>query len=153
VLTNSGELTEQLTHPRHGVEKEYLVALDRVFNSSHDRQRLLDGFRIEGGFARATGVEMEGPRVVSLTLTQGIKRQIRYMFEGLGYKVTRLERIRIGRLVMPELKSGRWRVLTAPEIKQLVEPPTAPRPRHTKNRPARTTRRASASRRRSTTAP
>jgi 23S rRNA pseudouridine2605 synthase len=153
VLTNSGELTEKLTHPRHGVEKEYLVALDRVFDASHDRQRLLDGFRIEGGFARATRVEIEGPRVVSLTLTQGIKRQIRYMFEGLGYKVTRLQRIRIGRLVMPELKSGRWRVLTAPEMQQLVEPPTAPPPRHAKNRPARTTRRASPARRRSTPAP
>jgi 23S rRNA pseudouridine2605 synthase len=132
ILTNSGDLTEKLTHPRHGVEKEYLVALDRLFEPDHDRQRLLDGFPIEGGFARAASVEVEAPRVVALTLTQGIKRQIRYMFEALGYKVTRLQRVRIGGLVMPELRSGRWRVLSEPEIKRLLDSPRSRPPRDLK---------------------
>jgi 23S rRNA pseudouridine2605 synthase len=128
VFTNSGDLTEKLTHPRHGIEKEYLVAVDRVFDAGADRQALLDGFRIDGGFARALRVEGVGPRVVALTLTQGIKRQIRLMFEGLGYKVTRLQRVRIGTLVMPELKSGRWRVLTASDAARLLDNPVPPRP-------------------------
>ncbi|MGI8602454.1 MAG: pseudouridine synthase [Verrucomicrobiales bacterium] len=120
LLTNSGALTEKLTHPRFGVEKEYLVALDRPFKPE-DRSAMLDGFAIEGGFAKTIAVDIEGPRVIALVLTQGIKRQIRLMFEHLGYSVRRLQRIRIGGLTMPGLKSGRWRVLNEAEIKLLFE--------------------------------
>ena len=57
ILTNSGELTEKLTHPRFGVEKEYLIAVDRVFRGEEDRDQLLKGMMIEGGFAKAVAVE------------------------------------------------------------------------------------------------
>lgn len=137
ILTNSGKLTEQLTHPRFRIEKEYLVALDRVFQAEEHISVLEQGFPIEGGFAKASNVVHLEPRVVALTLTQGIKRQIRLMFEALGYEVTRLERVRIGGLTMPDLKLGRWRVLTQQEIDLLLQPakppalrpvPTGPRP-------------------------
>ena len=121
ILTNSGDLTEKLTHPRHGIEKEYLVAVDRVFDAERDRAAMLQGFDIEGGFARAVAIGIEAPRVISIVLTQGIKRQIRLMFEHLGYEVRRLERIRIGAFTAPELKTGRWRVLTENEIRQLSD--------------------------------
>ncbi len=129
ILTNSGELTERLTHPRFGIEKEYLVALDHVFQAEAHGPVLEQGFPIEGGFAKATAIVSIEPRVVALTLTQGIKRQIRLMFEALGYKVNRLERVRIGALTLPDLKSGRWRVLSASEIAKLLETPRPPKPR------------------------
>ncbi len=122
LLTSSGELTEKLAHPRYGVEKEYLVALDHTFDHEQHTRPMIDGFAIEGGFARAVKLHPVAPKVVSIVLTQGIKRQIRLMFQALGYEVRRLERIRIGGLTMPELKSGRWRVLSDAEIKTLLGP-------------------------------
>lgn len=136
ILTNSGELTEKLTHPRFGVEKEYLVALDRVFRGEEDRAQLLKGMMIEGGFAKAVGVDHIEPRVVALTLTQGLKRQIRLMFEALGYRVQRLQRVRIGAFTAPDLKSGRWRLLSAGEAKQLLARHTPPKPRPAQAREA-----------------
>lgn len=136
ILTNSGGLTEKLTHPRFGVEKEYLVAIDRVFRGEQDREQLLKGLMIEGGFAKAVAVEQVEPRVVALTLTQGIKRQIRLMFEALGYRVQRLQRVRIGAFTAPELKSGRWRILSAGETKQLLATHSAPKPRPAQAREA-----------------
>lgn len=127
ILTNSGSLTEKLTHPRFGVEKEYLVALDRVFRGGDDRAQLVQGMVIEGGFAKAVAVDVVEPRVVALTLTQGLKRQIRLMFESLGYRVQRLQRVRIGAFTAPELKSGRWRVLSTGEIAQLLARPVSVR--------------------------
>jgi len=102
-----------------------------VFEAQFDAPRLLEGFPIEGGFARANLVEVEAPRVVALVLTQGIKRQIRFMFEALGYRVQRLQRVRIGSLVMPALETGRWRVLSEREVAQLLtahKKSGAPRP-------------------------
>ena len=136
ILTNSGELTEKLTHPRFGVEKEYLVALDRVFRGEDDREQLLKGMMIEGGFAKAAAVEVVEPRVVALTLTQGLKRQIRLMFEAIGYRVQRLQRVRIGAFTAPDLKSGRWRLLTAAETRTLLARHTPPRPRPAQARAA-----------------
>lgn len=136
ILTNSGELTEKLTHPRFGVEKEYLVALDRVFRGEDDRDQLLKGMMIEGGFAKAVAVDHIEPRVIALTLTQGIKRQIRLMFEALGYRVQRLQRVRIGAFTAPDLKSGRWRLLSASETKQLLARHTPPKPRPAQAREA-----------------
>jgi len=120
LLTNSGRLTETLTHPRFGVEKEYLVALDRPFDVDQHLAAMLEGFPIEGGFAKAAALNVQSPRVVALVLTQGIRRQIRLMFEHLGYKVRRLERVRIGGLTMSGLRPGRWRVLRETEITKLL---------------------------------
>ncbi len=135
ILTNDGALTEKLTHPRFGIEKEYLVALDHVFDEATHAPKFLAGFAIEGGFARAVQVQQLEPRVVALTLAQGLKRQIRLMFEAAGYQVQRLQRVRIGALTMPELKSGRWRVLTKAEIASLLAPP--PKHRQVEKKPAK----------------
>jgi len=136
IMTNSGALTEKLAHPRFGVEKEYLVAVDRVFRGEQDREQLLKGMMIEGGFAKAVAVDQVEPRVVALTLTQGIKRQIRLMFEALGYRVQRLQRVRIGAFTAPELKSGRWRILSAGETQQLLARHTVLKPRPAQAREA-----------------
>lgn len=115
VLTTSGELTEKLTHPRFHVEKEYLVKIDRPFDG-HDTEKLLSGIHLAEGLARAESVHFETRRRLRIVLTQGYNRQIRRMLAKLGYRVERLERVRIGKLTMPALSTGDYSILSPREI-------------------------------------
>ncbi|MGA7394162.1 MAG: pseudouridine synthase [Terrimicrobiaceae bacterium] len=119
LLTNDGALSQRLTHPRHDVEKEYEVLLDKPFEPRHS-ERLVGGFHIEGGRAKAERVRIFGPTLVRVVLRQGIKRQIRLMFLKLGYEVERLRRTRIGGLELGRLKPGEWRMLSAREVALLT---------------------------------
>ncbi len=110
LLTNSGKLNEELTHPRFHIEKEYHVLLDRVFDPNLV-PRLLEGFHMDEGHARAERVEIAGRKRVNIVLTQGFNRQIRRMFNKLDYKVRQLERFRIGSLVDYDLEVGKYRVM------------------------------------------
>ncbi|MDF1755220.1 MAG: pseudouridine synthase [Verrucomicrobiales bacterium] len=125
LLTNSGELNEKLTHPRFHVEKEYHVLLNRAFDPNLT-DRLLEGFRLEEGLAKADRVEIVGRKRVNLVLTQGFNRQIRRMFNKLDYKVRKLERFRIGSLVDYELEVGKYRVLDSRMLKAAC---TNPKPK------------------------
>lgn len=118
IVTNDGDLSLALTHPRYKVEKEYEVLLDKPFDPK-DRQRLLRGFHIIGGRAKCERVEQLGERHLRLTLAQGIKRQIRLMLYELGYEVERLVRTRLGPLRIGEMRPGEWRLLTGKEIATL----------------------------------
>jgi 23S rRNA pseudouridine2605 synthase len=115
LLTSDGELTERLAHPRYHVEKEYEVLLDHAFAPEYI-PTLLEGFQFPEGLAKAEAVAIETKRRLRVILTQGYNRQIRRMFSKIGYKVARLERIRIGSLVMPELSTGEYHILTHREI-------------------------------------
>lgn len=119
VMTNDGALAQSLTHPRYKVEKLYLVVLDRTFKMEEDAKTLRKGIEIEEGFARAVSVHLLSPRRLFVVLNQGFKRQLRQMFASLNYEVKSLVRLRIGSLELAELASGRWRYLSAEEIKQL----------------------------------
>jgi 23S rRNA pseudouridine2605 synthase len=118
IVTNDGELSLALTHPRYHVEKEYEVALDKTFDIL-DREKLLRGFRIEGGWAKAERVVLAGPQKLKLVLRQGIKRQIRLMFFNLGYEVAYLRRVRIGPLKLGGMQPGEWRLLSTKEVQAL----------------------------------
>lgn len=127
IVTNDGELSLALTHPRHKVEKEYEVALDRPFDPKH-REKLLRGFHIIGGRGKFERLEILGAKHLRLVLLQGLKRQIRLMFYELGYEVIRLVRVRIGPIRIGEMRPGEWRLLTPSEVvalKRLV-PETKP---------------------------
>tara|TARA_R110000850_G_scaffold64695_27_gene145105 strand:- start:100 stop:819 length:720 start_codon:yes stop_codon:yes gene_type:complete len=115
LLTSSGELTEQLTHPRFHVEKEYMVQLERPFDSELT-PKLLEGIHLSEGLAKAQAVSFDSRRRVRVVLTQGYNRQIRRMFSKLGYKVRQLERVRIGQLVMPVLSTGEYHILNHKEL-------------------------------------
>lgn len=115
LLTSDGDLTERLTHPRFHVEKEYEVLLDHAFGPEYI-PTLLEGFQFPEGLAKIEAVAIETKRRLRVILTQGYNRQIRRMFSKIGYKVERLERVRIGSLVMPELSSGEYHILTHREI-------------------------------------
>jgi 23S rRNA pseudouridine2605 synthase len=121
LVTNDGDLSLALTHPRYKIEKEYEVLLDKPFNPA-DREKILKGFHIIGGRAKAEKVEIMNPTHLKLTLTQGIKRQIRLMLYDLGYEVERLARVRLGALKIGEMRPGEWRLLTSKEIAALKAP-------------------------------
>lgn len=138
ILTNDGDLSLKLTHPRYRMEKEYEVVLDRPFDFELSA-RLLHGVNTPEGWAKAESVHRLGANKVKMVLTQGLKRQIRMMFYELGYEVERLIRTRIGTLKIDNLPPAAWRVLTRKDIETLLasggEAP--PRQRTDRSRDAR----------------
>ena len=118
LLTNDGELTLQLTHPRYKLPKEYLVTLDREFDMA-ESAKLKKGVFLAEGRARFDAIYKLNPRQVRVVLTQGIKRQVRRIFAALGYKVKRLERTKIGGLSDSGLKPGAFRILKRAEVAML----------------------------------
>ena len=118
LLTNQGDLAQHLAHPRHKVEKEYRVRLDRAPDLAALRQ-MEKGVRLEEGLAKAESAEVLGGREVRVILRQGMKRQIRLMFRQLGFTVERLKRVRIARLELGTLAPGAWRVLPERDLRRL----------------------------------
>jgi len=115
VLTNDGELAQHLTHPRHKVEKEYEVTLDRAWENALT-PRLLRGIILDGERARISELRSLTPVRLRVVLRQGLNRQIRRMFEAMGYQVKHLVRLRVGKLRLGSLPRGHWRPMTASEI-------------------------------------
>lgn len=118
IVTNDGALSLSLTHPRFKIEKEYEVRIDKPFAPEH-REKMLRGFSIIGGRAKAESVSVVSPQLLKIVLLQGIKRQIRLMLYELGYEVVQLCRIRIGPLKAGKLRPGEWRLLTPKELADL----------------------------------
>ena len=118
ILTNDGELSQMLTHPSKLVEKEYLVTANQPVLNEH-----LDLFKtgvfIEKTRMRAKAVDRLSSRRYRIVLETGLKRQIRLMFQALGYQVQKLVRVRIGTLGLDDLPLGGWRPLDADEIARL----------------------------------
>ncbi|HEY2139042.1 MAG TPA: pseudouridine synthase [Chthoniobacterales bacterium] len=121
LLTNDGDLAQRLTHPRHKIEKEYEVTLDRPWDPALS-PRLLQGIVLDGQRARIEKIHSVKPTRLRVILRQGINRQIRRMFYEVGYEVKKLVRTRIGRLRLGDLPRGHWRPLTKAELKSLQPP-------------------------------
>lgn len=118
LLTNNGDLAQHLTHPRFKVEKEYEVTLDRPWDPALT-PKLLRGIVLDGRRARIARLHSISPMRLGVVLRQGINRQVRRMFEALGYHVKRLVRVRIGSLRLGDLPQGHWRALTKRELESL----------------------------------
>ncbi len=118
LLTNDGELAQELTHPRSKVDKEYEVTLDRPWDPAFS-PKLLRGILLDGQRAKIARLHSLSPNCLRVTLRQGINRQIRRMFEVIGYRVKHLLRIRIGNLRLGNLPCGHWRALTQRELMNL----------------------------------
>jgi 23S rRNA pseudouridine2605 synthase len=123
LLTNDGDLANRLTHPRYGHEKEYRVQVGaRPDEKQLDAWRhgvvLEDGYRTAQAQVRVEGISGKGAwmRVI---LREGRKRQIREMGRLTGLPVLRIQRIRIGSLLLGDLKPGQWRNLRPEEIRAL----------------------------------
>jgi len=115
LLTNDGDLAQQLTHPRFKIEKEYEVTLDRQWDSAL-AQKLLRGIFLDGRRAQIAQLHSIGPTRVRVVLRQGINQQIRRMFYAVGYEVKRLVRARIGNLRLGDLPRGHWRAVSKSEV-------------------------------------
>jgi 23S rRNA pseudouridine2605 synthase len=122
ILTNDGSLTYQLTHPRFEHEKEYLVQIEGRFQPQ-EKQRLERGVKLADGMTHPALIKEthSSPYNYSITIHEGKKRQIRRMFANLGYRVIALKRIRMGNLILSNLREGETRPLTGREIKSLLK--------------------------------
>lgn len=115
LLTNDGDIVNQILREENNHEKEYIVTVDQPVT---DRflQRMGNGVPILGTVTQKCQVERIGKSVFRITLTQGLNRQIRRMCEYLGYKVVTLKRVRIMNIQLGDLKTGQWRDLTEAEL-------------------------------------
>jgi 23S rRNA pseudouridine2605 synthase len=120
LLTNDGDLTYRLTHPRFEYEKEYLVTIKGSLNSA-EKQQLQRGILLEDGMTHPAKIReiSQPPFNYSVIIHEGRKRQVRRMFERLRHTVVTLKRIRVGNLVLGNLKEGEVRHLSAREIAAL----------------------------------
>ena len=121
LLTNDGALTYRLTHPRFEHEKEYLVQLGRWLKPG-EKEKLERGIELEDGKTRPAVVEAvkTEPFSYRVTVHEGRKRQLRRMFQSLGYRALALKRVRTGGLILGSLKEGEARELTRKEVKELL---------------------------------
>ena len=120
LLTNDGEITQRLMHPRFKIEKEYEVVLDRAATSDL-AQRLLRGVVLDGKRARAKRVHQISSTRLRIVLEQGINRQIRRMLECFGFHAKKLTRVRLGNLRLGDRPRGKWRLLTKDELDSLLQ--------------------------------
>jgi 23S rRNA pseudouridine2605 synthase len=121
LLTNDGNLTYRLTHPKFEHEKEYLVKI-KVRLGPKEKSKLEHGIRLEDGLthpARVNEISIP-PFNYSITIHEGRKRQIHRMFERVGHPLLALKRVRIGGLRLSSLKEGEVRRLTRAEINALL---------------------------------
>jgi len=117
LLTNDGELSDKLTHPSNRVRKIYHVFLDKNLSKS-DFDKILEGVELEDGpmFADALSFIDEDESQVGLEIHSGRNRVVRRMFEALGYKVKKLDRVLFAGLTKKGLRRGQWRFLTEQEV-------------------------------------
>jgi 23S rRNA pseudouridine2605 synthase len=122
-LTNDGEFALRLTHPRYEVRKKYVVTVEGRVNpevlAPFIRGVLDHGERLKAEKARLMSSSLSRS-VVELELTEGKNREVRRLFESQSVTVKRLQRTQIGKIKLGELKPGKWRTLTEPEIKSLL---------------------------------
>lgn len=117
LITNDGELTTKLTHPRYGVKKIYHVVLDRDL-PMEDFQQIINGLELEDGFIAPDEISYVGDsmREIGITLHSGKNRIVRRIFEHLGYEVEYLDRVYYAGLTKKDLPRGRWRFLRQEEV-------------------------------------
>lgn len=118
LLTNQGELVNQIMKAGSYHEKEYLVTVDKMITEKF-LQKMRDGVPILGTVTRKCKVERESEKTFRITLTQGLNRQIRRMCNYLGYEVIKLKRIRIMNIELGDLPVGSYREATKEELDEL----------------------------------
>jgi pseudouridine synthase len=124
LLTNDGELAFRLTHPRFQVRKTYLVKVEGEVDEGKV-SRLEKGIRLEDGKTAPARIRVltagSGSSLLRVEVHEGRKREVRRMFEAVGHRVTMLKRIAFAGLELSPLSSGRWRFLSAKEVKGLKD--------------------------------
>ncbi len=119
LLTNNGDIVNGILRAEHGHEKEYLVTVERPVTATF-LAMMASGVKIGGEKTRPCVVARIGPATFRMVLTQGLNRQIRRMCSALGYRVQSLRRVRIMHIRLGTLAPGRWRELSATEVRPLL---------------------------------
>ena len=120
LMTNDGDIVNKILRAGNNHEKEYIVTVNKPINDEFIK-RMGNGIKILGKITKKCPVNKEGEKTFRIILTEGMNRQIRRMCEALGYKVTKLKRIRIMNIKLGKLKIGEWRNITNEELKGLNE--------------------------------
>ena len=121
LLTNDGDLASKLTHPKYLKKKIYHVYLDKNV-TAHDLQKIAVGIQLEDGEVKADDVQYADPidkKQVGIEIHSGKNRIVRRIFESLGYKVVKLDRVQFAGLTKKNLRRGDWRYLTEEEVDRL----------------------------------
>ena len=121
LLTNDGDLASKLTHPKFLKKKVYHVHLDKNL-TSHDMDQIREGITLDDGEIKADAIEYADDRdksQVGIEIHSGKNRIVRRIFESLGYRVTKLDRVQFAGLTKKNLRRGDWRFLTEKEVDML----------------------------------
>jgi 23S rRNA pseudouridine2604 synthase len=115
LLTNNGDIVNEILRSENNHEKEYIVTVDRPITDL-SLQMMASGVKIMGELTKPCKVSRIDQKSFRMILTQGLNRQIRRMCSALGYKAQRLQRVRIMNIRLGTLGAGQWRHLTDPEL-------------------------------------
>ena len=121
LLTNDGDLASKLTHPKFLKKKIYHVHLDKAV-TAHDMQQIAEGITLDDGEIKADAIEYASEtdkKQVGIEIHSGKNRIVRRIFESLGYKVTKLDRVQFAGLTKKNVRRGDWRYLTEEEVDRL----------------------------------
>jgi len=121
LFTNDGEMTKKLTHPSYNKKKIYHVFLEKAFSAA-DMKKLSEGITLEDGHIQPdviSYVSSEHKREIGLEIHSGRNRIVRRMFESLGYRVSKLDRVYFAGLTKKNVPKGKWRFLTEKEVNRL----------------------------------
>jgi 23S rRNA pseudouridine2605 synthase len=122
LFTNDGEIAKRLTHPKYGIKKIYHVGLDKNVALT-DMKSILTGIELEDGLVKADAIEFVGDgkdkKEIGIELHTGQNRIVRRIFEKLGYKVVKLDRVYYAGLTKKNLSRGEWRFLEEKELNML----------------------------------
>lgn len=125
LVTNDGEFANLLTHPKYEIEKTYIAKVKGIPTREHLKQ-LQKGIRLDDGLTAPAKAKFlsankrKNTAIIELTIHEGRNRQVRRMFEKIGYPVMKLKRERYAFLDLTGLNAGEWRPLTPHEVKQLI---------------------------------
>lgn len=132
LLTNDGELTHHLTHPRFHIPKTYRAQIANPPISKKALNELRSGVTLEDGKTAPAAVIRSRPDVLIITLYEGKKRQVKRMCEAVGHPVIELHRFQFGPIKLGSLPIGKTRILTSAELQQIHEPTNKISPSPTK---------------------
>lgn len=121
LLTNDGDLASKLTHPKFLKKKVYHVFLDKPV-TAHDMQQISEGITLEDGEVHADAIDYadeNDKKQVGIEIHSGKNRIVRRIFESLGYRVVKLDRVQFAGLTKKNLRRGDWRFLTEKEVEML----------------------------------
>ena len=118
LLTNDGQFTYRLTHPKHLIQKEYQLRTNRKL-TPHAYRRLMKGISVDKRVVKVDEITITARGRLSVTIHEGRNRIIRRLFEEISHRVIELKRVRIGTVGLGRLAKGKWRKLTKKEIMSL----------------------------------